>query len=112
MKTSIIINKKTLLSAIEDNCDAFGDSFSGLYVDVDGNVSCVNKSDSGDLMPILTFSGMGEFIDENGNYPSDEDYDSNSVAAYIVDDGECLNFNGELCDGNGECVEYAFVIEG
>ncbi|MBB1333941.1 hypothetical protein [Pseudoalteromonas sp. SR41-6] len=106
----IFISKKDLIQAIEDNCSDFGNPFSGLYVDVEGCIACTEKSSSGNSMAILTFSGMGEFVDENGLYADDENYDAAGVAKYIVEEGECLNLSGSLLSDDGSEIEYKFEI--
>lgn len=107
MKT-VTINKQDLITWIESNCTSFGDPFLGLYVDVDGNIDCVEASSSGNLMPILTFAGMGGFQDDNDLHVDDENYDAIGVANYIVDDGECLKWFGSLLSEDGSEIECKF----
>lgn len=106
----IEINKQDLIKSIAVNCTLFGDPFMGLYVDSDGNIDCVEQSESGDSMPVLTFAGMGGFQDDNGLHTDDEQYDATGVAEYIVESGDCLKFNGTLLNDSGEDVEYKFTL--
>jgi hypothetical protein len=108
--TTITIEKTNLVKAIAANCVSFGDSFKGLYVDVDGNIDCCEKSNSGDAVAILTFSGMGEYLDDNHNYPQDDDFDSKGVAEFIVDDMGCLERNGLMMNDNGSETKCHFEI--
>ena len=107
---TVAINKQDLINAIKNNCSSFGDPFMGLYVNASGEIDCTQLSESGDSMPILTFSGMGEFTDDGGLLPSDNDYDALDVAKYIVDDGECLTWNGTLVKDDGAEGKYTFKI--
>lgn len=109
MKT-VTINKQDLITSIESNCTSFGDPFLGLYVDVDGNIDCVELSSSGNSMPILTFAGMGGFQDDNDLHADDENYDAIGVATYIVNDGECLKWSGSLLTDDGSEIEYKFEV--
>lgn len=109
MKT-VTVNKQDLITLIESNCKKFGDPYLGLYVDVYGNIDCVEQGSCGNSMPILTFAGMGGFQDDNNLHTDDENYDAPAVAKYIVDDGECLKWSGSLLSDDGSKVEYKFEV--
>lgn len=106
----IVIKKEDLIDAIAGNYDEFGNPYKGLYVDLSGEIECADSSGAEDKVAIMTFSGMGDFTDENGLYNDHEDYNAGGVAEYIVDDGECLKWSGAIMNEDGEEVEYDIVV--
>jgi hypothetical protein len=111
MKKVININKSTLINSIANNSIDFGHKLKGLYVDVDGNITCIEKSDKGNLMPIITFSGMENYIDDNGWKPENENYDANAVSQNIVSTGECMMAGGSILSEDGTTQEFNFYIQ-
>ncbi|GAF85103.1 unnamed protein product, partial [marine sediment metagenome] len=106
---TIQINKNDLIKAIEESCNKFGDSFLGLYVDVDGDIECTDLQRSGDSTLILGFGGMGEYTDLNGLYSDDEGYDAKGTAEYIVENQE-LEFSGTILEDDGSETDYEFNV--
>jgi hypothetical protein len=107
---TVQINKSDLIKAIKENCSKFGDSFLGLYVDVDGDIDCTDLNRSGNSMLILGFGGMGEFTDSEGRYSDDDNYDAQDVAEYIVGDQECLMWGGTILEDDGSEADYKFNV--
>jgi len=107
MKT-ITISRTELVEVIYQNTESFGDPFKGVYTDINGHLS-VSEAQP-ELMPILSFSGVGEFVDFDGNYPQSENYEAQAVAEYIVDERDCLYEQGFLLQENGNEVEYKFQL--
>lgn len=106
---TVKINKNVLIKALEENCNKFGDSFLGLYVDVEGNIECTDLQRSGDSMLILGFSGMGDYVDNGGLHADDESYDCKGVAEYIVnDEQDPLETSGAIQNIEGSETYYSF----
>ena len=101
---TIKINKAELISVIAASSADFGDAFLSICVSLNGDIEC-KQSNHSDLI-IMALSGMGEFVDANGNYPGSDNYESLGVAKYIVEDGSCLNLTAETIDA----VSYEFKI--
>lgn len=93
--SKINITKTALIKSIAENTHLFGHPFASLYTDAEGNIQHKYLPED-DQVLVLKFSGMGDYIDQNQNYPNDPYYDTLEVATYIVEDRECLateNFN-------------------
>ena len=108
----INIEKQELKSFIEKIIPDFGSSDTAIYIQTDGTVDVRNDGESMiDWYPLLTVSGMGDFVDENNNYPSDDNYDLSGVAEYIISEGlydpsiTVVNDDGSETDYSIEIVE-------
>jgi hypothetical protein len=112
MSNEIKIDHVALVAIIAENASLFGDAFHGIYADVNGGLDCCEKSNSGDSVAVITFSGMGDFVDDSGRYTHDALYDSKMVAECIVYDAECLERYGIIYNDAGDEIEYSIVVEG
>lgn len=87
---TIQIQKSKIIGLIASNVDFFGDDFAAIYVDVHGNISFYENYQPSGEFKLFGFSGFGEFLDENCNHPGSDEYDADGVAAYIINETDCL----------------------
>jgi hypothetical protein len=108
---SVSILKADLASKIVEHCKKLGSPDSAIYVNAVGDIDHRTSSeDNSDWMVLLSFDGMGEFADNSDQAPSCDTYDAARIAAYIVEDRNCLTMSGLILNDDGSETQYLYSL--
>ena len=103
---NIDVSREELIETIAAMTDDFGSNSIKIFVGEDGGID-VGEAEPVDCHVILSLSGLGSFVDNNGFFPGTDSFDSVFVAKYIVNGGIINNFM-EYDDGT-ESVQFSLV---